>query len=69
MLTPKNPKRDRFKNVSFDFPEGNISFTNNIPAIGTKFKKSDLLGPQGNPNTYFGLDDDSKEFHLIFKFD
>jgi hypothetical protein len=36
------------------FPKGNISFLYEIPAIGTKFKQSDQLGPQGQRGIYGG---------------
>lgn len=36
------------------FPNGDISFLLEIPAIGTKFKQADKLGPQGQKGIYGG---------------
>ncbi len=68
MLTPQHPKQDPNHRVSVDFPEGDISFVKNIPAIGTKFRKSDLMGPQGNSENYFGNDDEPIRIELMFQF-
>ncbi|MEZ5199721.1 MAG: beta-galactosidase, partial [Bacteroidales bacterium] len=45
------------------FPEGDISFLYEIPAIGTKFKQADQLGPKSRKGTYGGHNDD--EFYPI----
>lgn len=70
MLTPTNPveERDPNQRVSPTFPEGDISFVKNIPAIGTKFQKGEQMGPQGNTENYFGNDDDPIIIDLIFEF-
>ncbi|WP_298534446.1 glycoside hydrolase family 2 TIM barrel-domain containing protein [uncultured Algibacter sp.] len=68
MLTPQQPKEDPNHRVSVDFPEGNISFVKNIPAIGTKFQMGDKMGPQGNSENYFGNDDNPIVINLIFEF-
>lgn len=70
MLTPKYPIQERDPNgrVSPKFPEGDISFVKNIPAIGTKFQKSDKMGPQGNSENYFGNDDEPIKIELTFEF-
>ena len=68
MLTPENPSADPNGRVSPKFPEGDISFVKNIPAIGTKFQESDSMGPQGNPENYFGNDDEPIEIMLTFEF-
>jgi hypothetical protein len=36
------------------FPEGDISFLYEIPAIGTKFKSPDQLGPQSQKGLFGG---------------
>ncbi len=68
MLTPEKPKGDHNKRVSVDFPEGDISFVKNIPGIGTKFHKSENIGPHGNEEHYFGNDDDPITIELTFDF-
>ncbi len=68
MLTPQQPKEDPNHRVSVDFPEGNISFVKNIPAIGTKFQTGDKMGPQGNSENYFGNDDEPIIINLLFQF-
>lgn len=68
MLTPENPKKDPKENVNINFPKGDISFLKNIPPIGTKFQKPETMGPQGNPENYFGNDDDPIVFDLTFQF-
>ncbi|MGS0525281.1 glycoside hydrolase family 2 TIM barrel-domain containing protein [Zobellia nedashkovskayae] len=68
MLTPQQPKEDPNHRVSVDFPEGDISFVKNIPAIGTKFQTGDKMGPQGNSENYFGNDDEPISIDLTFEF-
>lgn len=68
MLTPQQPKEDPNHRVSVDFPEGDISFVKNIPAIGTKFQTGDKMGPQGNSENYFGNDDEPIIINLLFQF-
>lgn len=68
MLTPQQPKEDPNHRVSVDFPEGDISFVKNIPAIGTKFQTGDKMGPQGNSENYFGNDDNPILIDLTFEF-
>ena len=51
------------------FPEGDISFLYNIPAIGTKFKQADQLGPKSQKGMYSGhLGDESYPIKLWFDF-
>ena len=51
LFTPNDPEADpRYTKV--EFPEGDISFLQGIPPIGTKFKSPDRLGPQSGPNMY-----------------
>lgn len=68
MLTPENPSEDPNKRVSIEYPEGDISFVKNIPGIGTKFQKPDTMGPQGNPENYFGNSDEPIQIALTFEF-
>ena len=46
MFTPARPKAAPNDNTVPVFPSGGISFLHDIPAIGTKFQKAELLGPQ-----------------------
>ncbi len=68
MLTPENPSEDPNKRVSIEYPEGDISFVKNIPGIGSKFQKPDTMGPQGNPENYFGNSDEPIQIALTFEF-
>ncbi|GAF03694.1 glycoside hydrolase family 2 protein [Saccharicrinis fermentans] len=68
MLTPQNPKGDHKGRVSPLFPQGDISFVMNIPAIGTKFQNSNTMGPHGNLEYYFGNDDAPMVMDLTFQF-
>lgn len=52
-------------NVDPRFPDGNISFLNAIPAIGTKFSRSEREGPQGEKNRF---SDRTFSGKLYFKF-
>ncbi len=47
LFTPTPPEGAFNENTDGIFPEGNISFMHAISPIGTKFKKADQLGPQG----------------------
>ena len=42
-----DPKRNH---TIVDYPKGNISFMNAIPAVGTKFGKAEDFGPQSQPH-------------------
>lgn len=68
MLTPQNPKNDNKDRTSITFPKGDISFLMNIPAMGTKFQDPLTMGPEGNPENYFGNHDDPIVIDLSFKF-
>ena len=46
LFTPSRPKTANNENTLPIFPAGGISFLNDIPAIGTKFQKPEVLGPQ-----------------------
>ncbi|TNJ46604.1 beta-galactosidase [Tamlana fucoidanivorans] len=68
MFTPENPEGDERGRVSVDFPEGDISFLKNIVPIGTKFQEPITTGPHGNPENFFGNDDDPLSIELTFEF-
>ncbi|MEM9337909.1 MAG: glycoside hydrolase family 2 TIM barrel-domain containing protein [Bacteroidota bacterium] len=68
MLTPDQPLAPNRGATVKNFPKGNISFVKNIPAIGTKFKESHKLGPDGSEIQYFGNDDDPIRIDLTFQF-
>ena len=68
MLTPAQPADPGKGATVTNFPEGDISFVKNIPAIGTKFQEANLTGPHGNSENYFGNDDDPIVIKLSFEF-
>ncbi len=57
LFTPAKPKDIR-GDVAPSFPDGDISFLYDIPAIGTKFKKAEQLGPQSQKGIYKGHNGD-----------
>ena len=54
MLQPQKPKAANNNNTSPPFPEGNIGFMHGISAIGTKFQKAEVMGPQSQKNVRHG---------------
>ena len=54
LLKPEKPKAANNNNTSPPFPEGNIGFLHAIPAIGTKFQKPEVMGPQSQINVREG---------------
>ncbi len=51
------------------FPEGDLSFLFDIPAIGTKFKSAEMLGPQSQKGIFNGNEgDDGFSIKLWFDF-
>jgi hypothetical protein len=50
MLKAPKPKGAGNNYTSPPFPEGNLGFMNAIPAIGTKFKPAEDMGPQSQKN-------------------
>lgn len=68
MLTPKQPLAPQKGATVKDFPEGDISFVKNIPAIGTKFKEANKLGPSSHQVHYFGNNDEPIKIDLTFEF-
>jgi hypothetical protein len=67
LYTPDDPTADpRYTKVKF--PQRDISFLQGINAIGTKFKKPELLGPQSQMNMYRRHRTD-KDLHIELYFD
>lgn len=50
MLKPERAEAAGNNNTAPAFPETNLGFMHAIPAIGTKFQKSEQLGPSGQKN-------------------
>ena len=50
MLHPEKQKTKFNPFVNPPFPKANLSFLHAIPAIGTKFKAADTMGPQSKRN-------------------
>ncbi len=68
LFTPEKPSDIR-GDVAPSFPDGDISFLYEIPAIGTKFKKAGQLGPQSQKGIYKGHQgDDGYPIKLWFDF-
>lgn len=53
LFTPAIPQEIR-GDVAPSFPDGDISFLYEIPAIGTKFKRAEQLGPKSQKGIYKG---------------
>ncbi len=75
LFTPENPKGEEFeKRTAPAFPNGDISFMQAIPAIGSKTNQPERLGPAGQKNIFFdyGTFDNwrirSKKMNLFFDF-
>ncbi len=54
MLQPQKPKGAGNNNTSPPFPDGNIGFMHAISAIGTKFNRPEVMGPQSQKNVRQG---------------
>ena len=68
LFTPEAPKHSR-PGTSPAFPEGDISFLYEIPAIGTKFKSANQLGPKSQKGRYGGhFGDENYPIKLWFDF-
>ncbi|WP_422082107.1 glycoside hydrolase family 2 protein [Ulvibacterium sp.] len=67
LFTPEEPQHVK-GGTHPPFPEGDLSFLYEIPAIGTKFKKPKNLGPQSQKNVYRGHQGDDKN-PIILWFD
>ncbi len=69
LFTPAKPENARNDNTDGKFPDGDISFMHGISPIGTKFKKPEQLGPQGQPNmVQYNRSSKNYECTLIFDF-
>lgn len=51
LFTPAKPQNVR-GGVNPPFPEGDLSFLYEIPAIGTKFQQADVMGPNGQKGMF-----------------
>ncbi len=54
LLKPEKPKGATNNNTSPPFPDGNIGIMHAIPAIGTKFNRPEVMGPQSQKNVRHG---------------
>jgi len=70
LFTPVIPEavREGWGSGVIEYPEGDISFLNAIPPIGTMFKKAEDLGPQSQPLTEYGWDSEPVMISLTFDF-
>lgn len=50
MLKPEKAKASANNNTNPFFPEGNIGFMHAISPVGTKFQRSEVMGPQSQKN-------------------
>lgn len=68
LFTPAEPKHAA-GGVVPPFPEGDLSFLYEIPAIGTKFKQPENLGPQSRKGSFGGrTGDQTYPIRLVFDF-
>ncbi len=67
MLQPARPKAAGNNNTSPPFPEGNIGFMHAISAIGTKFNRPEVMGPQSQKNIRQGSVPLSGTLYFDFK--
>jgi len=68
LFTPDKPKHVTGGTYP-NFPDGDLSFLYEIPAIGTKFKKPESMGPGGKQSYYTGhIGDDNNSIKLWFDF-
>jgi hypothetical protein len=70
IFTPETPEavREGWGSGAMEYPEGDISFMNAIPPIGTMFKRAEDLGPQSQPETVYGWDSEPVRMSLTFDF-
>jgi hypothetical protein len=64
-------KDDAWHNYMLNFPSGDISFMQGIPAIGTKTQRAETTGPMGAKNIFYDYEKDpkrAKSLRLFFKF-
>ena len=63
-------KDDPWHNYQLIFPQGDISFLQGIPGIGTKTQKAENTGPMGMKNIYYDYEKDPLRYKtLILYFD
>ena len=67
LLTPGEPPEPR--NTALNHPDGTISFMHGIPAIGTKFKEAELLGPQSRNYQYMSRRVKGGKLNMSLTFD
>ena len=64
------PKEDEWKNYVVLFPQGDISFLQGIPGIGSKTQKTENTGPMGNKNIFYDYEKDpSRCLSMVLYFD
>ena len=69
LYTPA-PKTDQWHNYELIFPDGDISFMNAIPAIGTKSQRNETTGPNGMKHIFYTYDrDQSRALKMVLYFD
>jgi len=70
IFTPEINKntREGYGIGAVEYPEGDLSFLNAIPPIGTMFKKTEMLGPHSQPVTEYGWDSEPVMLNLTFDF-
>lgn len=67
LFSPENA--DDPKNTEVEHPKGDISFLHGIPAIGTKFKKPETLGPQSQTYLYTSKRVENGKLSMSLTFD
>ncbi len=70
LFTPETPEavREGWGSGAMEYPEGDLSFLNAIPPIGTMFKRAEDLGPQSQTETVYGWDSEPVTISLTFDF-
>ncbi len=70
LFTPETPEhvREGWGTDALEYYDGDISFLNAIPPIGTMFKKAEVLGPQSQLETQYGWDSEPVAISLTFDF-
>jgi len=70
VFTPEKPSESRegWGSDALVCPEGDISFLNAIPPLGTMFKRAEDLGPQSQLETVYGWDAEPVVISLTFDF-
>jgi beta-galactosidase/beta-glucuronidase len=67
MLKPEKAKASANNNTNPPFPDGNIGFMHAISAIGTKFQKAEVMGPQSQKNARQGSTPLTGELYFDFR--